>query len=87
MVGANGKLTCRLDVFLSVTQAEIDGGFGLQIILLCRFRMNAVTFISFDSISGLNTAKIVNCSQIVPVYPKFVSIQLIESLLYSNISI
>ena len=40
------------------------------------FSMNAVTFISFDSISGLNTAKIVKCSQIVPVYPKFVSIQL-----------
>ena len=76
MIGANGKLTCRLDVFLSVTQEEIDVALVSKSFFFAVFRMNAVTFISFDSISGLNTAKIVKCSQIVPVYPKFVSIQL-----------
>jgi len=38
--------------------------------------MNAVTFMDFDFISGLNTAKITNCSQNVPNYPGIISISL-----------
>lgn len=76
MVRADNKFACCLDVFLSITQTKIDSSLSIYIVLLAVFRINAVTFIIFNLISGLNTAKLANCSQIVPNYPEIISILL-----------
>ena len=76
MVRADNKFACCLDVFLSITQTKIDSSLSIYIVLLAVFRINAVTFIIFNLISGLNTAKLANCSQIVPNYPEIISISL-----------